>query len=66
MERPEEIKPSIHRALQWMKQNQKPAIVDIIVERETDASMGASIDAVREFEDEREEEKKKMKTKKAA
>jgi tartronate-semialdehyde synthase len=66
VERPEEIKPSIQRALRWMRQNQKPALVDIIVERETDASMGASIDAVREFEDEREEEKKKMKTKKAA
>jgi hypothetical protein len=35
-------------------------------EQETDASMGSSIDAVREFEDEREEEKKKMKGKKAA
>ena len=43
-----------------------PAILDIIVERETDASMGSSIDTVREFEDEREEEKKKMKAKKAA
>jgi len=66
VERPEEIKPAIQRALQWMSRNQKPAILDIIVERETDASMGSSIDAVREFEDEREEAKKKMKAKKAA
>ncbi len=27
----------------------RPAVIDIIVERETDASMGASLDAVREF-----------------
>ena len=27
----------------------KPAVIDIIVERETDASMGASLEAVREF-----------------
>jgi glyoxylate carboligase len=34
-----------------MEKIKKPAILDIIVERETDASMGASIDAVREFEE---------------
>ena len=28
----------------------KPAVVDVIVERETDAAMGASLDAIREFE----------------
>jgi len=27
----------------------RPAVIDIVVERETDCSMGASIDAVREF-----------------
>jgi tartronate-semialdehyde synthase len=59
VESPEEIRPAIQRALQWMEKTKKPAILDIVVERETDASMGASIDKVREFEDEREEEKKK-------
>ena len=28
----------------------RPAVVDVIVERETDAAMGASLDAIREFE----------------
>ncbi len=50
VEYPEEIKPAIERALRWMEENRRPALIDIIVERETDASMGASIDAVREFE----------------
>ena len=54
VEKPEEIKPAIKRALEWMEKTKKPAILDIIVERETDASMGASIDSVREFEEERE------------
>lgn len=50
VEGPEEIRPAIERALRWMEENRRPALIDIIVERETDASMGASIDAVREFE----------------
>ncbi|MBC7237881.1 MAG: hypothetical protein H5T69_18720 [Chloroflexi bacterium] len=45
VERPEEIKEAFRRAVE----SGKPALVDIIVEREADASMGASIDAVREF-----------------
>jgi tartronate-semialdehyde synthase len=59
VEKPEEIKPAIRRALQWMEETKKPALIDIIVERETDASMGSSLENVREFEEEREEEKKK-------
>ncbi|GAB4532284.1 MAG: glyoxylate carboligase [Anaerolineae bacterium] len=43
--RPEEIRPAFERAVQ----SGKPAVVDVIVERETDASMGASLDAIREF-----------------
>jgi tartronate-semialdehyde synthase len=43
--RPEEIRPALDRAVKCGK----PAVVDIIVERETDASMGPSLDAVREF-----------------
>ncbi len=42
---PEEIRPAFERALK----SGKPAVVDIIVEREADASMGGSLDAVREF-----------------
>lgn len=43
---PDQIRPAFQRALQ----SGKPAIVDVIVERDADASMGAAIDAVREFE----------------
>jgi tartronate-semialdehyde synthase len=49
VEEPEEIKPAIQRALRWMEENKRPALIDIIVEREADASMGVSIDAIREF-----------------
>ena len=42
---PEEIRPALERAVAAGR----PAVLDIIVERQTDASMGASIDAVREF-----------------
>jgi len=43
--RPEEIRPAFERAVT----SGKPAVVDVIVEREADASMGASLDAIREF-----------------
>ena len=43
---PDQIKPAFQRALA----SGKPAIVDIIVERDADASMGTAIDAIREFE----------------
>ena len=61
VERPEDITPTIRRALQWMDKTGKPALIDIVVERETDASMGTSIDNVREFEEEREAATKKEK-----
>ena len=41
----EDIRPAFERALQ----SGKPAVVDVIVERDADASMGGSLDAVREF-----------------
>jgi tartronate-semialdehyde synthase len=44
--KPEEIRPAFGRAAQ----SGKPAVVDVIVERETDAAMGGSLDAVREFD----------------
>lgn len=43
--RPEEIQPAFERAVK----SGMPAVVDVIVERETDAAMGASLDAIREF-----------------
>ncbi len=65
VENPDEISSAIRRALRWMEQTKRPALLDLIVERETDASMGTSLDNVREFEEE-EEEKKKAKLKRAA
>jgi tartronate-semialdehyde synthase len=43
--RPEEIRPALERA----EGSGKPAVVDVVVERETDAAMGASLEAIREF-----------------
>jgi len=43
--RPEEIRGALQRAVE----SGKPAVIDILVEREADASMGAALDAVREF-----------------
>ena len=43
--RPAEIRGALDRAVK----SGKPAVVDIAVEREADASMGASLEAIREF-----------------
>ena len=43
--KPEEIKPALDRCVK----SGKPAVLDVIVERETDASMGASLDAITEY-----------------
>ena len=43
--RPEELRGAFERA----ERCGKAAVIDVIVEREADASMGASIDAIREF-----------------
>jgi tartronate-semialdehyde synthase len=43
---PQEIKAALKRGVE----SGVPYVIDIIMERETDCSMGASIDAIREFE----------------
>jgi tartronate-semialdehyde synthase len=43
---PSQLRPAFQRALACGK----PAILDIIVERDADASMGLALDAIREFE----------------
>ena len=43
---PKEIKPAFRRAVD----SGMPYVIDIVIERETDASMGAAIDAIKEFE----------------
>ncbi len=46
VEQPEEIKPALQRALEanW------PAVIEVVVDRETDASMGTSLDKIVEYE----------------
>ena len=46
VELPEEIKPALQRALDA----NQPSIIEVIVDRETDASMGASLDKIVEHE----------------
>ena len=46
VEKPEEIKPALRRAVEL----DRPAVIDIIVERETDASMGVTLDKIVEYE----------------
>lgn len=46
VERPEELRGALRRAVEAGR----PAVIDVIVERETDCSMGPSLDRVREFE----------------
>lgn len=50
VETPEEIRPALEWAVRNSNARKVPALVEVRVERETDASMGVSIDAVREFE----------------
>lgn len=46
MEQLEEIKPALHRALEanW------PSVIEVIVDREADASIGTSLDKIVEYE----------------
>jgi len=46
VEEPAEIKPALNRAVE----SNRPSVIEIIVERETDASMGTSLDKIVEYE----------------
>jgi tartronate-semialdehyde synthase len=48
--RPDEIRPAIEWAIQASNEAKVPALVEIIVDRETDAAMGKSIDNITEYE----------------
>jgi tartronate-semialdehyde synthase len=48
--RPEEIGPALEWAVRASEERRVPALVEVIVERETDAAMGLSIDKVNEYE----------------
>jgi tartronate-semialdehyde synthase len=49
--RQEEIKPAIEQANRWIEECQVPVVIEVILERVTNISMGAEIDAVTEFEE---------------
>jgi len=46
VEEPQEIKPALQRAVD----SNRPTVIEIIVERETDASMGVALDKIVEYE----------------
>jgi tartronate-semialdehyde synthase len=49
--KPEELQPAFGQARALMAQYQVPVVVEVILERVTNISMGAEIDAVKEFEE---------------
>jgi tartronate-semialdehyde synthase len=48
--RPEELAPAIRQAQAWMAEFEVPVVIEVVLERVTNISMGAEIDAVAEFE----------------
>jgi tartronate-semialdehyde synthase len=51
VEEPGQIRPAIEQARAWMKEYRVPVLVECILERVTNISMGAEIDKVGEFEE---------------
>jgi len=49
--KPQDIRPALVKAQQLMTEHQVPVVVEIILERVTNISMGTDINAVNEFED---------------
>lgn len=47
---PGELQAAFARAVWEGEEHGRPALIDVIVERETDAAMGAALDAIREFD----------------
>jgi tartronate-semialdehyde synthase len=50
VENPEEIRDALDWALATAQEHRRPVLVEVITERETNAPMGAAIDAINEFE----------------
>jgi tartronate-semialdehyde synthase len=48
--KPDDIRPTLEWAIHASEERRVPALVEIFVERETDAAMGKSIDNITEFE----------------
>ena len=51
MHKQEEIAPAIKQANAWMAEFQVPVVIEVMLERVTNISMGTEIDAVNEFEE---------------
>jgi tartronate-semialdehyde synthase len=49
--RQEELRPAIEQAEAWMKEFQVPVVIEVILERVTNISMGTEIDKINEFEE---------------
>ncbi|MDH8112630.1 glyoxylate carboligase, partial [Klebsiella pneumoniae] len=49
--KPEDIAPAFEQAKAWMKAYRVPVVVEVILERVTNISMGSELDNVMEFED---------------
>ena len=47
----EEIAPAIEQAEKWMAEHRVPVVIEIILERITNISMGTEIDNIIEFEE---------------
>ena len=47
----DEIKPAIQQAQAWIAEFQVPVVIEVMLERVTNISMGTEIDAINEFEE---------------
>jgi tartronate-semialdehyde synthase len=47
----EEIAPAIRQAEAWMVEHRVPVVIEVMLERVTNISMGTEIDAINEFEE---------------
>ncbi|GGI21311.1 glyoxylate carboligase [Oxalicibacterium faecigallinarum] len=48
---PNEIAPALRKAQEWIKEFKVPVVVEVILERVTNISMGTEINAINEFEE---------------
>jgi tartronate-semialdehyde synthase len=48
---PDQLRPAITQAEAWMKEFQVPVVIEVILERVTNISMGTEIDKINEFEE---------------
>ena len=48
--KPDEMAPAIEQARKWMAEHRVPVVIEVILERVTNISMGTEIDQIQEFE----------------